>query len=101
MVAIDRSLLKGETPRFSADVTHPLSCERPVNFPRLLVGPLGIGNIMSMSDINIHSASFKLTRPEQGQGHGQGKGPGHRPGHRHGHGRGHEQGHGHGLRIGI
>jgi hypothetical protein len=29
VVSIDRTLLKGEAPRFSADFVHPLSRERP------------------------------------------------------------------------
>jgi hypothetical protein len=59
MVSIDRSR---EAPRFSAEFVHPLSCERPFKFPRHLVRPLGIDNIIAISDINIHSARFKLTR---------------------------------------
>ncbi len=38
MVSFDRSLLKGEAPRFSADFNHPLLYERPFKFPRHLVG---------------------------------------------------------------
>jgi hypothetical protein len=34
---MDRSLLKGEAPRFSADFTHPLLCERPFKCGRRLV----------------------------------------------------------------
>jgi hypothetical protein len=50
--------LKVEAQRFFADFTHPLFCGRPFNFQLHLVGPLGIDNIIAMSDINIHSAIF-------------------------------------------
>ncbi len=62
MVSVDRSLLKGEAPRFSADFMYHLSYERPFNFPRHLVGALAIDELITMSDLNIHSAIFKLTR---------------------------------------
>jgi hypothetical protein len=42
VVYIDRSLLKGEAPRFSADFNYPLSYEKPLKFQRHLVRPLGI-----------------------------------------------------------
>jgi hypothetical protein len=58
-VSIDRSLLKGEAPIFSADFIYPFSCEWP--FLCHLVRPLGIDNIIAMLD-NIHSAIIKLTR---------------------------------------
>jgi hypothetical protein len=60
VVSFDGSLLKGEAPRLSADFTHPLSYERPFKFPRHLVGPLEIDNIIAISAVNIHSAIFKL-----------------------------------------
>jgi hypothetical protein len=59
VLSINRSLLKGEAPGFSADFTHPLSCVRPFKFSRQLV-PLGIDNIIAISDINIHSAIFNI-----------------------------------------
>jgi hypothetical protein len=37
VVSIDRSLLKGEAPRFSADFVHLLSSERPFKFQRHLI----------------------------------------------------------------
>ncbi len=48
----------------SADFNHPLSYERPFKFLRHLVGPLGIDNIIAVSAINIHCATFKLKRME-------------------------------------
>jgi hypothetical protein len=54
----DRTLLQ----RLSADFTHPFTCERPLRFPCHLIGSFGIANIITMSDINIHRAVFKLTR---------------------------------------
>jgi hypothetical protein len=80
VVSFDRSHLKGEAPRFSADFNHPLLYERPFMFPRHLVGPLGIDNITAVSAINIHSAIFKLK--QHGNGHGNGNG------HENGHGNG-------------
>jgi hypothetical protein len=53
VVSFDRSLLKGEAPRLSADFNHPLLYERPFKFTRHLVEPLGIDNIIAMSAINI------------------------------------------------
>jgi hypothetical protein len=83
-VSFDRSLLKGEAPRFSTDFNNPLSHERPFKFPRHLVGLFGIGNIIAMSAINIHSAIFKLII--HGNGHGN----------RNRHGNGNEHGKGNG-----
>ncbi len=60
VISVDRSLLMGEAPRFSADFTHPMSCERPIKFLRHLVRAVGIKRIIAMSDINIHSDVFKL-----------------------------------------
>jgi hypothetical protein len=60
VVLFDRSLLKGEAPRLVADFNHPLSYERPFKFPRYLVEPLEIKNIIATLAINIHSAIFKL-----------------------------------------
>jgi hypothetical protein len=54
VVSIDRSLLKEEAPRFSADFNNPLSYERPFKFLHHLVEPLGIDNIIAMSDLNIN-----------------------------------------------
>jgi hypothetical protein len=68
VVSFDRSLFKGEAPRLSADLNHPLSYERAFKVPCHLVGPLGIDNIIAMSAINIHSPIFKLK--QQGNGHG-------------------------------
>jgi hypothetical protein len=84
VVSFDKSFLKLEAPRLSADFNHPLSYERLFNFPHHLVGPLGIGNIIAMSAINIHSAIFKLIRHGNGQGNrnGQGNGNGHGNGNR-------------------
>jgi hypothetical protein len=89
VVSFDRYLLKGEAPRFSADFNHPLLYERPFKFPRHLVGPLGIDNIIALSAINIHSAIFKLK--QHGNGHGK------RKEHGNGNGDGHGNGHGHGI----
>ncbi len=62
----------------SADFNHPLLYERSFKFPRHLVGPLGIDNIIAMSAINIHSAIFKLKQRRNGNGnrneHGNGNG---------------------------
>ncbi len=78
MVSFDRSVLKGEAPRFSADFKNPFSYERPVKFLRHLEGPFGIGNIIAMSAINIHSPTFKLIIHINGHGnrnrHGNGNG---------------------------
>jgi hypothetical protein len=84
VVSIDTSLLKGEAPRFSVEFNHPLLFERPFKFPRHLIGPLGIDNIIAVSAKNIHSAmqrkhmetKWKLTIHGNGHGHGN----------RHGHG---------------
>jgi hypothetical protein len=81
VVLFHRSLLKGEAPRLSADINHPLSYERPFKFPRHLVEPLGIGNTLAVSAINIHSAIFKLKRHRNGYGNGN----------RHGNGNGNRQ----------
>ncbi len=78
-VLFDRSLLKGEEPRLSADYNHPLSYESPFKFPRHLVGPLVIDNIIAMSAINIHSAIFRLK--QHGKGHGNRNGHGNGNGH--------------------
>jgi hypothetical protein len=76
VVSFDRSLLKGEALRLSADFNHPLSYERPFKFLRYLVGPLGFDNILAMSTINIHSALFKLKQHRNGYGNGNGHGNG-------------------------
>ncbi len=49
-------------PRFSANFTHPLTYEKPFKFLCHLIRSLGINNIITMLDRNIHSAIFKLTR---------------------------------------
>jgi hypothetical protein len=51
VVSIDRSLSKGEAPRFAADFDRPLSCEGPFKFPRHLIGSLVIKGIIAMSDV--------------------------------------------------
>jgi hypothetical protein len=51
----DRSLLNGEVLRFSADFTHPLSCNRAFKFLHHLVKAFGIGSIIAMPEINIHN----------------------------------------------
>jgi hypothetical protein len=76
VVSFDISLLKGEVPRLSADFNHPLSYERPFKFPRHLVGPLGIDDIIAMSVINIHSAIFKFIQHGNGHGNRYGHGNG-------------------------
>jgi hypothetical protein len=90
VVSFDKSLLKEEVPRFSADFNHPLLYEWPLKFPRHLVGPLGIDNIIALSAVNIHCAIFKLK--QHGNGHGNrnehGNGNGHGNGNRHGNGNG-------------
>ncbi len=79
-VSFDRSLLNGEAPRFSSDFNHPLLYERPFKFPRHLIGPLGIDNMIAVSAINIHSDIFKLKQHgnmnehRNGNGHGNGNG---------------------------
>ncbi len=62
----------------SADFNHPLSCEWPFKFPRHLVGPLEINNIIAMSAINIHSAILKLKQHGNGHGNRNGHGNGNR-----------------------
>jgi hypothetical protein len=47
VASIDRSLLKGDALRFSADFAHPLSCERPFKCPRHLIQDLGYDNPIS------------------------------------------------------
>jgi hypothetical protein len=84
VVSFDRSLLKGEAPRLSAEFNHLLSYERSFKLQHHLVGPLEIDNIFAMSDINIHSAIFKLI--QHGNGHGN----------RNRHGNGNENGNGNG-----
>jgi hypothetical protein len=74
VVSFDRSLLKGEAPRLSADFNHPFSYESPFKFLRHLIGLLEINNIIAMSAVNIHSAIFKLK--QQGNGHGNRNGHG-------------------------
>jgi hypothetical protein len=76
VVSFDRSLLKGEAPRLSADFKHPLSYERPFKFPRHPVGPLAIDYILAMSAINIQSAIFKLKQHGKGYRDGNGHGNG-------------------------
>jgi hypothetical protein len=78
-VSFDRSILKGEAQRFSADFNNPLSYERPFKFLRHLLGPFEIGNIIAMSAINIHSAIFILMI--HGNGHGNRNGHGNGNGH--------------------
>ncbi len=58
VVSTDRSLLREETPRFSADFVHPISSERPYKFPRHLEQALEINGILAMSDKNVRSAVF-------------------------------------------
>ncbi len=41
VVSIDRSLLQGVAPRFSADFVHHFSCERPFKFQRHLIEDFG------------------------------------------------------------
>jgi hypothetical protein len=84
VVSFDRSLLKEEAPRFSADFNHPLLYKRPFKFSRHLVGPLGINNIFAVSTINIRSIILKLKQHGNGHGnrneHGNGNGHGNRNG---------------------
>jgi hypothetical protein len=68
-------------PRLSADFNQALSYERPFNFLRHLVGPLGINNIIAMSAINIHSAICIFKLKQHGNGCGNGNGHGNRNGH--------------------
>jgi hypothetical protein len=76
VVSFDRSLLKGEAPRLSADFNHPLSYERPFKFLRHLVGSLEIDNIIAISAIYIHSAIFKFKQHGNGNGNRNGHGNG-------------------------
>jgi hypothetical protein len=39
VVSTDRSLFKGEAPRFSADFVHPFSSEMPLSIRATLFGP--------------------------------------------------------------
>ncbi len=81
MVAIDRSLSKGEAPRCSAYFDRLLSCESPFKFLRHLVGSLEIDRIIAMSHIIFIAPYGKKMKKERVFRHGQG----------------HEHGHGHGL----
>jgi hypothetical protein len=56
----------------------------PFKFLRHLVGPLGIDNIITMSDINIHSAIFKLKQHGNGNGNRNERGNGNGHGNRNG-----------------
>jgi hypothetical protein len=91
VVSFQSSLIKGEVPRLSADFNHPLSYERPLKFPRHLVGPLGINSIIDMLALNIHSAIFKLKQTRKGTWKQK------LTLHGHGHWHGHGHGHGHGI----
>ncbi len=64
MISFDRSLLKGEAPRFSVNFNHHLSCKEAFKFLRHLVQALAINRMISMSDMYIHSAIFKMTRKQ-------------------------------------
>ncbi len=44
---MDRSLLKGEVPRFLADLVHPLLSERPFKFQRHLIQDFGYDKLIS------------------------------------------------------
>jgi hypothetical protein len=70
----------------SAEFNHPLSYERPFKFPRHLIGPLEIDNIIAISAINIHSAIFKIETARKRKRKLTIHGHGHGHGHRHGHG---------------
>jgi hypothetical protein len=70
VVSLDRSLLKGEAPRFSAEFNHPFFYEKH--------------NIITMSDINIHSAIFKLKQHGNGNGNRNERGNGNGHGNRNG-----------------
>ncbi len=58
-ISIDRSLRKGEVPRFLVGVTHFHSYERLLKFSCHPEKPLGIDKIIATSDINIRSAVFR------------------------------------------
>jgi hypothetical protein len=75
-VSFDRSIIKGEAPRFSDDFNNLHSYERPFKILRHLVRPSGIDNIIAMSAINIHSAIFKLVIHGNGHGNSNGHGNG-------------------------
>jgi hypothetical protein len=62
VISADRSLLKEEAPGFSADFNHPLSCERPFEFPRHLVQALGIDGIIChvRHTVTVHSTVIKF-----------------------------------------
>jgi hypothetical protein len=64
VVSFDRSHLKEETPRFSADFNQSSLVKRPFKFPRHLVLALEINRIIAMSDIDIHSAYEKIAIAE-------------------------------------
>jgi hypothetical protein len=59
VVSFDRSLLKREAPRVSADFTLNLSSKRPFKFPATSYS-LEINRMIAMSENNIHSAIFKI-----------------------------------------
>jgi hypothetical protein len=46
--SVDRSLLKGEAPQFSADFTHTLSCMSLFQFLWHLIEALGIHKIIAI-----------------------------------------------------
>jgi hypothetical protein len=96
VVTFDKSLLKGEAQRFSADFSHPLSCQRPFNFPRQLSWVLRIDSIIAMSDINtvFITPHFNLHGHRNGHGNGNGHGNINRPGNGNGHGNGNGNGNG-------
>jgi hypothetical protein len=51
VVSFDRSHLKGEALRFSADINQSSLVKRPLNFLRHLILALEINRIIAMSDI--------------------------------------------------
>jgi hypothetical protein len=91
VVSIDRSLSKGEAPRFAADFDRPLSCEGPFKFPRHLIGSLVIKGIIAMSDViftapyekkekklQARTRTWARTWTQTPYGHGHGYGHRHR-----------------------
>jgi hypothetical protein len=62
-VPIDRSLLKGEAPRFSADFTHPLSSERPSKSQHQLIQYLEYDELISNCCTLLTSANDLFLSP--------------------------------------
>ncbi len=58
VASTDRSLVKGEVPRFSANFSRPSLVWVTLKVPRYIVLALGIDKVVAMSDINIHGTEI-------------------------------------------